>query len=129
MDPRTHPCSRLELLLVGFCRVATKLVLEKIVQTALRHRGFTRQLENSKRARLRVGALQTPPKFHEKTPRERKRAKMGALTLRVPPFGPQTGFRFWGEGVETSVGGSMEFRQSLYSVLVRGHANENEESW
>ena len=27
---------------------------------------------------LRVPALQTPPKFHEKTPRERKRAKMEA---------------------------------------------------
>ena len=42
--------------------------------------GFTRQPENSKRAHLSVPALQTPPKFHEKTPRERerKRAKMGA---------------------------------------------------
>ena len=33
-----------------------------------RRRGFTRQPENSKRAKLRVLALQTPPKFHE-TPR------------------------------------------------------------
>ena len=35
-------------------------------------RGFTRQPENSKRAHLRVPAFQTPPKFHEKTPREKK---------------------------------------------------------
>ena len=38
-----------------------------------RRRGFTRQPENSKRAHLRVPALQTPPKFHEKTPREREK--------------------------------------------------------
>ena len=36
-------------------------------------RGFTRQPENSKRAHFRAPALQTPPKFHEKTPRERKK--------------------------------------------------------
>ena len=30
------------------------------------------------RVHSRVPALETPPKFHEKTPRERKRAKMGA---------------------------------------------------
>ena len=36
-------------------------------------RGFTRQPENSKRAYLSVPALQTPPKFHERTPRERKK--------------------------------------------------------
>ena len=41
-------------------------------------RGFTRQPENSKRAHQRVRALQTPPKFHKKTPRERKKAKMEA---------------------------------------------------
>ena len=33
----------------------------------------TRQPENSKRAHLRVPALQTPPKFNEKTPRERRK--------------------------------------------------------
>ena len=33
----------------------------------------TRQPENSKRAHFRAPALQTPPKFHEKTPRERKK--------------------------------------------------------
>ena len=39
---------------------------------------FARQPENSKRARLRVPALQTPPKFHEKTPeREKKERKCG----------------------------------------------------
>ena len=36
-------------------------------------RGFTRQPENSKRAHFRTPALQTPPKFHEKTPRERRK--------------------------------------------------------
>ena len=40
--------------------------------------GFTRQPENSKRAHLRVPALQTPPKFHERTSREREREKKGA---------------------------------------------------
>ena len=33
-------------------------------------RGFTRQPENSKRAHFTAPALQTPPKFHERTPRE-----------------------------------------------------------
>ena len=33
----------------------------------------TRQPENSKRAHLSVPALQTPPKFNEKTPRERRK--------------------------------------------------------
>ena len=37
----------------------------------------TRQPENSKRAHLRSPALQTPPKFHERTPkREKKERKM-----------------------------------------------------
>ena len=35
-----------------------------------------RQPENSKRAHLRVPALQTPPKFHEKTPQEKKERKL-----------------------------------------------------
>ena len=47
-----------------------------------------RQPENSKRAHLRVAALQTPPKFHVKTPRERKRAKMGAGVGKTRNFGP-----------------------------------------
>ena len=67
-------------------------------------RGFTRQPENSKRAHLRAPALQTPPKFHEKTPREKeermkfpegerkKRAKFWAPHPSGPqPFGPQLG--------------------------------------
>ena len=41
-------------------------------------RGFTRQPENSKRAHLSAPAVQTPPKFHEKTPRETKRANFAA---------------------------------------------------
>ena len=40
--------------------------------------GFTRQHENSKRAHSRVPALQTPPKFHDRTPRKEERTKMGA---------------------------------------------------
>ena len=58
-------------------------------------RGFTRQPENSKRAHLRVPALQTPPNFHEKTPREReKERKWGrerekkARNFGPPAFGP-----------------------------------------
>ena len=49
---------------------------------------------HSKRAHLRVPALQTPPKFHEKTPKERqKERKWGRETekkreiLPPPPFG------------------------------------------
>ena len=77
--------------------------------------GFTRQPENSKRAHLSAPALQTPPKFNEKTPREgrkerilgrekeKKARNFGPPTLRAPtlrdptfsgfgppPFGPPT---------------------------------------
>ena len=34
--------------------------------------GFARQPENSKRVHFRAPALQTPPKFHEKTPKRGK---------------------------------------------------------
>ena len=47
---------------------------EKMTKTKESRRSFTRQPENSKRAHLRVPALQTPPKFHEETP-ERERGK------------------------------------------------------
>ena len=57
--------------------------------------GFTRQPENSKRAHLSAPTLQTPPKFHEKTPeREEKnefcggRGKKKREILGLPPFGP-----------------------------------------
>ena len=40
----------------------------------------TRQPENSKRAHFRVPALQTPPKFHEKTPRETQKERNGGGT-------------------------------------------------
>ena len=62
-------------------------------------RGFTRQPENSARAHLRVPALQTPPKFHEKNPkrgkkgmilwreREKKREILGLPPFGAPPFG------------------------------------------
>ena len=62
--------------------------------------GFTQQPENSKRAHLSAPALQTP-KFHEKTPRERRERKLWGEgkkkreilglrgpTLRAPPLGP-----------------------------------------
>ena len=38
-------------------------------------RGFTREPENSKRAHLTHPKLQTPPKFHEKTPRQRQKER------------------------------------------------------
>ena len=71
--------------------------------------GLHTTAENSKRAHLRVRALQTPPKFNEKTPRETQKERngggkgkkkreifgpppFGASTLRgpnlAPPFGP-----------------------------------------
>ncbi len=54
-------------------------------------RGFTQQPENSKRAHLSAPALQTPPKFHEKTPREGKSAKFWASHPSGPhPSGPPT---------------------------------------
>ena len=67
-----------------------------LVESLRGRRGFTRQPENSKRAHLSAPALQTPPKVHEKTPREgrkerilRKKArKFGPPTLWAPPFGP-----------------------------------------
>ena len=53
----------------------------------------TRQPENSKRAHFRAPALQTPPKFHERTPRERKkkencggRREKKREILALPPF-------------------------------------------
>ena len=60
-------------------------------------RGFTRQPENSKRAHLSAPAFKTPPKFHEKPQRgkkktnyaageEKKSAKFRAPTLRAPTF-------------------------------------------
>ena len=63
-------------------------------------------LRTPKRAHLRVSALQTPPKFHEKTPeRERESAKMvagewkKARCFGPPPFGPHSSFfnfmSFW----------------------------------
>ena len=57
--------------------------------------GFTRQPENSKRAHMSVPAFQTPSKFHEKTPSERRnneisggREKKKREILGSPPFGP-----------------------------------------
>ena len=67
-------------------------------------RARTRQPENSKRAHFRAPALQTPPKFHERTPRERERRKkivagggkkkreiLGHPPFGAPPFGAQKG--------------------------------------
>ena len=65
----------------------------------------TRQPENSKRAHFRAPALQTTPKFHARTPRERKkkencggRGKKKREILGPPPFGaPPFGWAppFW----------------------------------
>ena len=50
------------------------------------------QPENSKRAHLRVPALQMPPKFHERTPqREEKRAKFWVQCRSVQPRGRSGG--------------------------------------
>ena len=58
-------------------------------------RGFTRQPEISNRAHLSAPALQTPPKFHEKTPREGRKERIlrrdkekKREILGPPPFGP-----------------------------------------
>ena len=52
---------------------------------------FTQQPENSKRAHLRVPALQTPPKFHENTPREtQKERNGGGRGKKARNFGPPT---------------------------------------
>ena len=63
-----------------------------------RHRSrhcFTQQPENSNRAHLKAQALQTPPKFHEKTPEKEEknefcggRGKEKREILGPPPFGP-----------------------------------------
>ena len=62
-------------------------------------RGFTRQPESSKRAHLRAPALQTPPKFNEKTSQrgkkrtnfaaggKKKREILGPPPFGAPPFG------------------------------------------
>ena len=52
----------------------------------------TRQPENSKRAHFRAPALQTPPKFHAKTPRERKKKENcgGKRGKKTRNFGPPT---------------------------------------
>ena len=71
-----------------------------VVARTLRAAGArTRQPENSKRAHFRAPALQTPPKFYEKTPREtqkerndggkgkKEREILGPPPLGAPPFG------------------------------------------
>ena len=51
-------------------------------------RARTRQPENSKRAYLSVPALQTPPKFHEKTPEREER-------MRFPVGERKKSAKFW----------------------------------
>ena len=53
-------------------------------------RGFTRQPENSKRAHFRAPALRTPPKFHEKTPREGRKNENCGERVKKRNFGPPT---------------------------------------
>ena len=73
------------------------IVMSCETPAARSRRGFTRQPENSKRAHLTAPALQTPPKFHERTPkrgrkkdncggRGGKSAKCWAPPLGAPPF-------------------------------------------
>ena len=59
LKTKTLKCARLEF---SGCRVKPR----RPHQTG--RRGFTRQPENSKRAHLSAPALQTPPKFHGRTP-------------------------------------------------------------
>ena len=65
------------------------------VRTLRGRRGFTQQPENSKRAHLRPRRFKTPPKFHEKTPRETQKERNGGKKgkkkreiLGPPPSGP-----------------------------------------
>ena len=70
-------------------------------------RGFTQQPENSKRAHLRPWRFKTPPKFHEKTPRETQKERNGGgrgkkkrEILGLPPFGaPPFGAPPFGAGL------------------------------
>ena len=87
LKTKTLKCARLGSL---GCRVKPRRLRGR--------RGFTRQPENSKRAHLSAPALQTPPKFHEKTPREGRRTNFAAgegkkkrEILGLPPFRPH----FW----------------------------------
>ena len=81
------------------CAAADGLSCETPAAPPVRATGApVRQPKNSKRAHLRVPALQTP-KFHERTPRERKKkerklwreegkkARNFGPTLQAPPFG------------------------------------------
>ena len=85
LKARTLKCARLEF---SGCRVKPRRPRSR--------RGFTRQPENSKRAHLSAPALQTPPKFNEKTPREgkkerilwREREKKSAKFWAPHPSGP-----------------------------------------
>ena len=54
--------------------------------------GLAQQPENSKRAHFRAPALQTPPKFHARTPRERKKKENcgGRREKKERNFGPPT---------------------------------------
>ena len=89
--------------------------------SASRPRGFHTTAREPKRAHLRVLALQTPPSFHEKTPRERERKKdtrrhperekmsengsgrvkkkkteiLGSPTLRTPSLQPSHFLQVW----------------------------------
>ena len=77
--------------------------------------GFTQQPENSKRAHLRVPALQTPPKFHEKTHRETKRTKWGRERERKEQNVGRSGGGGSGEGNEKIRG--LTLRAPLFLVL------------
>ena len=64
-------------------------------RATLGRRVFTQQPENSKRPHLSAPALQTPPKFHDKTNRDgrkerilRRESEKKREILGLPPFGP-----------------------------------------
>ena len=78
---------------VGYCSVLFVFACLLCVRCCVwAGRARTRQPENSKRAHLRAPALQTPPKFHERTPSERKKKENcgGRREKKARNFGPPT---------------------------------------
>ena len=67
-------------------------------------RGFTGQPENSKGAHFRSPALQTPPKFNEQTPRERRKNEIsGGREKKERSFGRSRGRAVPGRTVRRAV--------------------------
>ena len=85
----------------------------------------TRQPENSKRAHFTAPALQTPPKFHERTPRERRKKIVAGKGKKARNFGPPTlrgstlrGSTLWGSTLRGPPFGAPPFGAPLFLGLV-----------